>query len=175
MQNQKNRSEWLCLDFNCAMYHVLRTMPPPTDLSSWETKLCVAIAAYMNTIIEVAPPTKGVYVSCDGVVCAAKRRQQRLRRFKGPWIAALEARVTKIPLDPHKWDQNALTPGSAFMAQLGDVLTKAGAALSTKLGISVIVSTTKEPGEGEHKLMAHMRQVRPASCTIYGLDVQAAG
>jgi 5'-3' exonuclease len=168
--------EWLCLDFNCAMYYVLRKMPPMATASSpvvWERDFCHAIAAYMEELIRLANPQKGVYVSCDGVVCAAKRRQQRLRRFKGPWMAAEEARVRaaaggeSICLDRQSgWDQNALTPGSAFMAQLGGVLVDAAA----RLKIPVHVSTTTEPGEGEHKLLRYMRVVCPASCTIYGLD-----
>jgi 5'-3' exonuclease len=167
-------TEWLCLDFNCAMYHVLRRQPVfvagETNKIVWEANLCKDIASYMEEIIRVARPTKGVYVSCDGAVCAAKRRQQRLRRFKGPWTSAMEAQVLGKVVTTG-WDQNALTPGSAFMAQLGDVLTAAGARLQATLGIPVLVSTTAEPGEGEHKLMAHMRSLSsPVSCTIYGLD-----
>lgn len=168
-------ADWLCLDFNCAMYHVLRQAPafPSSHESkkSWETNLCKAIATYMTDIIVLGAPTKGVYVSCDGAVCAAKRRQQRLRRFKGPWASLMEAQVTGQP-KVDGWDQNALTPGSAFMSELGDVLTATARRLEGKLGIPVIVSTTKEAGEGEHKLMTHMRLVLTAgsSCTIYGLD-----
>ena len=167
------RPEWLCLDFNCAMYYVLRKMRPIAEASSkkvWETEFCDAIATYMTELVTLGNPTKGVYVSCDGAVCAAKRRQQRLRRFKGPWISALEAKVTGKPPAAASWDQNALTPGSAFMTQLGSVLTAAGASLSKSKKLEVIVSTTAEAGEGEHKLMTHMRLVQPLSCTIYGLD-----
>jgi 5'-3' exonuclease len=155
------------------MYYVLRKMPAVSSATSkgaWEGEFCNAIAAYMAELVTLAKPTKGVYVSCDGAVCAAKRRQQRLRRFKGPWIASLEAQVTGVPVATDKWDQNALTPGSAFMARLGDVLTAEGTRLQTANKIEVVVSTTKEAGEGEHKLMTHMRLIKPASCTIYGLD-----
>lgn len=154
------------------MYYVLRKMPPyaeATSKSEWEEKLCKMIAAYMEELIMLEAPTKGVYVSCDGAVCAAKRRQQRLRRFKGPWAALMEAHVLNKPV-AEGWDQNALTPGSAFMAKLGEVLASAGKRIQAKIGMPVIVSTTAEPGEGEHKLLAHMRLVRPVSCTIYGLD-----
>jgi 5'-3' exonuclease len=167
------RPEWLCLDFNCAMYYVLRKMRPVAEAvskSAWEGEFCDAIANYMAELVRLVAPTKGVYVSCDGAVCAAKRRQQRLRRFKGPWISALEAQVTGIPVATDKWDQNALTPGSAFMERLGLVLLAAGAALGVSEKLIVVVSTTKEPGEGEHKLLAYMRKIRPLTCTIYGLD-----
>jgi 5'-3' exonuclease len=174
------RPEWLCLDFNCAMYGVLRKMGPVSSapsLAVWETRLCEGIAAYMAEIATQVLPTRGLYVSCDGVVCAAKRRQQRLRRFKGPWIAAAEAAIRTGAgaaaggaAPGSGWDQNALTPGSAFMAQLGGALVDAGRQVAKAHGITVEVSTTAEPGEGEHKLLRRMRDVRPASCTIYGLD-----
>jgi len=70
-----------------------------------------------------------------------------------------------------RWDQNALTPGTVFMERLGRELIDKGAALSAELGLSVTVSTTAEPGEGEHKLMTWMRgQPEGTSCIIYGLD-----
>ena len=178
--------EWLALDFNCAMYHVLRDYGAKKPYAvaqhkAWETGLCEAIATYMREIVTVAHPTCGVYVSCDGVVCAAKRKQQRLRRFKGPWSSLAEAAVKNSVTAPiqqtessstttQTWDQNALTPGSAFMGQLGTVLTAAGVRLASETGLAVTVSTTDEPGEGEHKLLHHLRTVRPASCAIYGLD-----
>ena len=169
-------SEWLCLDFNCAMYHVLRSQSPwtPEGGATWERNFCMAIAAYMNQIVAVGAPSRGVYISCDGVVCAAKRRQQRLRRFKGPWFSAATAEVegkatAKLAAAP-SWDQNALTPGSAFMGLLGRILQAEGAALATRTGLTVVVSTTGSPGEGEHKLLGHMRYVKPSSCMIYGLD-----
>lgn len=146
----------------------------------WEKQLCDGIAEYMEMLTTLVMPTKGLYVSCDGVVCAAKRRQQRLRRFKGPWIAKMEAALsltlslTSESKEHEKslWDQNALTPGSAFMAFLGGTLTDAGKRLAVQQKIQVIVSTTSEPGEGEHKLLRHMRSlsIPPTSCVIYGLD-----
>jgi len=97
------------------MYYVLRQQPPFSveTQAAWESAFCDAIAAYMSSLITIGNPTKGVYVSCDGVVCAAKRRQQRLRRFKGPWVSSQEARILRKPV-VETWDQNALTPGSAF-------------------------------------------------------------
>jgi 5'-3' exonuclease len=186
-------AEWLCLDFNCAMYHVLRTQPtwPSTGgvvaQASWEANFREAICAYMRELVSVARPTHGVFVGCDGVVCAAKRRQQRLRRFKGPWISKAEAAVRAsavVSVDAEgeidttgaepgasgSWDSTALTPGTAFMEALGADLQRAGTDITAWTGLEVIVSTTAEPGEGEHKLMSAMRTRKPRSCTIYGLD-----
>ena len=146
------------------MYGVLRLMPAGFT----EPEFMEAIADYMEEMIGMVAATEGVYVSIDGVVCAAKRRQQRLRRFKGPWMAEHEAAVKGIPL-VEKWDQNALTPGTPFMVRLADVLAVRCRRLSAR-GIPVILSSAAEPGEGEHKLMTHLRSVRPKSVTIYGLD-----
>jgi len=159
------------------MYGVLRLMPagftgrltPDSQPSGkTEAEFMEAIADYMEEMIGMVAATEGVYVSIDGVVCAAKRRQQRLRRFKGPWMAEHEAAVKGGPL-VEKWDQNALTPGTPFMARLADVLAVRCRRLSAR-GIPVILSSAAEPGEGEHKLMTHLRSVRPKSVTIYGLD-----
>jgi 5'-3' exonuclease len=157
------------------MYDVLRkySAEHPYDAatkSRWEASLREAIAAYMGELVALAAPTRGVYVSCDGVVCAAKRKQQRLRRFKGPWIRDMEAQISGTVATADTWDQNALTPGSAFMADLDRTLAEAGARLQARNGLQVHVSTTSDPGEGEHKILRYMRDVRPASCTIYGLD-----
>jgi 5'-3' exonuclease len=136
-------------------------MEPGSD-KVWEGKFRKAICSYLEEIVQLVLPTEGVYVSCDGVVCAAKRRQQRLRRFKGPYLASLEG--------TERWDQNALTPGSAFMASLAKDLVKKGSVMQKSMNLPVLVSTTEEPGEGEHKLMAHMRSLPSVSCMIYGLD-----
>jgi 5'-3' exonuclease len=155
-------AEWLCLDFNCAMYQVLREIPPGTGVA-WESGFRDAICKYLRELVTLAAPTRGVYVSCDGVVCAAKRRQQRLRRFRAGGAAAAT--------EESAWDATALTPGTAFMEALGRDLIATGLGIAaTRPGIEVIVSTTAEPGEGEHKLMAAMRSRRPRTCTIYGLD-----
>ncbi len=155
-------AEWLCLDFNCAMYQVLREIPPGSG-PDWEAGFRDAICKYLRELVALAVPTRGVFVSCDGVVCAAKRRQQRLRRFRSGSTAG-------ATMEGEGWDATALTPGTAFMEALGRDLTATGLGIAATTGLEVIVSTTAEPGEGEHKLMAAMRARRPRTCTIYGLD-----
>jgi len=56
------------------------------------------------------------------------------------------------------------------MRKFGSALSNAGKNLQKQTGLQVFVSTTAEPGEGEHKLMSAMRRERPTSCMIYGLD-----
>jgi 5'-3' exoribonuclease 2 len=94
----------------------------------------------------------------------AKIQQQRLRRFKSIWVAEEEIRIGTRSNEP-RWDTNSITPGTAFMERLGDALHK----IKTK-GLKWKVSTTDEPGEGEHKLMKEMAKVKGGRHVIYGLD-----
>ena len=158
-----NKTEWLGLDFNCAMYHVLKTYQTDHPFvfeqqDVWENGFCKAIVAYLNTIIILIKPTRGVYVACDGVVCAAKRKQQRLRRFKNQIVSN------------ETWDQNAITPGTVFMKRFGCMLLSDCVEIGARLNLEIHVSTPAEPGEGEHKLLRFFRSRMPKSCVIYGLD-----
>lgn len=168
-----SRAKWLCLDFNCAMYYVLGKQPPfpsPAKQTQWEQNFRKEICDYLRQLVQIANPVEGVYVGVDGVVCAAKRRQQRLRRFKRPWEDSVMKRLNNPTETEIKWDSTALTPGTDFMDQLGKDLCLTGDAIREETGLDVIISTASEPGEGEHKLMKQMRSIRPNSCTIYGLD-----
>lgn len=156
--SESPRTDWLCLDFNCAIYFVLQrfkiTNPPTSRSASWESEFIEQIILYLEEIIRVANPAVGVFVSVDGAVCAAKRRQQRLRRFKSDTTAT--------------WDQNAITPGSQFMDALNKQLKEAAVRLA---GRRIVISGSDEPGEGEHKIMRFVRgEGITGALTIYGLD-----
>jgi len=65
-----------------------------------------------------------------------------------------------------RWDTNAITPGTAFMAALRKKLE---GLCKTKKGWTI--SSSDEPGEGEHKVMAKVRNlVESGSNAVYGLD-----
>ena len=98
------------------------------------------------------------------MVPMAKIRQQRLRRFKSPWVSAEEVRLGKPESGP-RWDSNAITPGTAFMEKLGKALHE----IRGSHGVQWVVSDASEPGEGEHKIMKLMRSVS-GEHVVYGLD-----
>ena len=52
----------------------------------------------------------------------------------------------------HEWDQTAITPGTAFMTKLGKEIT-----LYYKKNTQIIVSTSDDIGEGEHKIFQFIR------------------
>ena len=167
----------LLFDFNCMIYQVirdksLRPFPGYGDTEAalaWENEVCQAIVDYtLKVWREVGKPAR-VFIGVDGVVPMAKIRQQRLRRFKSIWMAREEETRSIRPVDPNRWDTNAITPGTAFMERLGARLQQ----LCQVQGWTV--SDASEPGEGEQKCMEYWRRGGAgASATgdivIYGLD-----
>jgi 5'-3' exonuclease len=163
------------LDLNCAIYHcvhgLLKRDPyDPARRSQWEKRLIEDVISYIKHMVRSVNPTETVYVAVDGVAPMAKIRQQRMRRFKSAAAADEEARIRAeargIPYSPQpRWDTNAITPGTAFMATLARELRA-----YAKTDSRVIVSPADEPGEGEQKIMAWMRAKNTKDCVVYGLD-----
>ena len=184
--------QWLFMDFNCLVYHCLPKMPTyqTMDHAAWEAELIQMVVRYTKRVVHEVAPEKGVMIAVDGVVPMAKMRQQRLRRFKAVWEkahpaaphaaphaaptthvsaaaggTAREAGVlgtfSKSPKSP--WNTSAITPGTAFMDKLRHGLE------AVKEGW--IISSSDEPGEGEHKIMAAWRTGNyEGNVAVYGLD-----
>jgi 5'-3' exonuclease len=162
--------EWLFMDFNCLIYHCLHradTPPPPTDATGdakdeWEAKFLECIVSYCLKVIKQVAPQKGVYIAVDGVVPMAKMRQQRLRRFKSVWL------TSHVDSSSSGWDRNAITPGTVFMKKLRTRLEGMAAKHGKK---TWTISSSDEPGEGEHKIIAEWRRGgRSGNFAVYGLD-----
>lgn len=170
VKNRKEKEvEWLWMDFNCLIYHCLRRpdlrpYPGPEGKDEWEADFLKAIIAYTQKVVGEVKPTKGVYIGIDGVVPMAKMKQQRMRRFKSSWLTEnglAEGQTAGVP----KWDTNAITPGTLFMGKLRRALEEVARRKKW------IVSSSDEPGEGEHKVMAQIRSLAgSATGAVYGLD-----
>jgi 5'-3' exonuclease len=161
----------LYFDFNCLIYYIARrpTMTPyPGDEKKleWEDNLIDEIIRYVVYVWNQTGKAKEVFLALDGVVPMAKIKQQRLRRFKSVWLAE-EEKNAGIRENVPNWDTNCITPGTGFMRRLG---SKLEALCSQRPGWKV--STTLEPGEGEHKIMNLLRKKDPGPnpIFIYGLD-----
>jgi 5'-3' exonuclease len=175
-RDRSNNPELFALDLNCAIYHCVRnkvSIPYTADSHAvWEKALILEVLDYIKYMVRRVNPTACVYIAVDGVAPMAKIKQQRARRFKSAQTAAEEAEIrrqhTEGPQEPpaNRWDTNAITPGTAFMAALATALKGLKIA-----GCSVVVSAADEAGEGEQKIMAYMRAhptIRDA--VVYGLD-----
>jgi 5'-3' exoribonuclease 1 len=121
-------------------------------------------------ITQIVKPKVSVYMAIDGVAPRAKLNQQRSRRFRS---AKDLAEATKdLPKDedgPNRgsasvFDSNCITPGTEFLAKVSEHIQYF---IRKKLkedpawhGLTVIFSGHDIPGEGEHKIMQHIREMR---------------
>lgn len=163
----------LYFDFNCLIYYVARkpnsTLPPYPGYDKgqeWEALLLEDIVKYVVKVWQLAGQPSEVFLAIDGVVPMAKIKQQRLRRFKSVWLTE-EEKKEGIRENKASWDTNCITPGTSFMKRL----TRRLQTLCSKHA-HWSVSGADEPGEGEHKVMAKLRQ-RDADTDpvlVYGLD-----
>ena len=170
---QETKSDVLLMDFNCLIYQCVRgpTIPAYSAATRdiWEAAVLDAVKAYTLKIWGVAGRPSTVFIGVDGVVPMAKIRQQRLRRFKSRWLAAVESEVGVRRHGEEVWDTNAITPGKEFMEKLARALRSLA---EGRAGWTV--SAADEAGEGEQKLMAwvrtHRNELPGKEVVVYGLD-----
>ena len=189
----------LYLDCNGMIYDVVRQMQyTPGTKDAYETELLQRICDSIDACIAIMRPTDRVFVAFDGVAPVAKLNQQRERRYKSWYLGEMEAqrrrdhnKITQKGgqkggrVEPPKpaWNTSSITPGTKFMNALHDKLaeyydTANPSALNARYNLSggagIIVSSSKEPGEGEHKLFEYIRdhasEHANMTTVIYGLD-----
>jgi 5'-3' exoribonuclease 2 len=109
------------------------------------------VEALDKILTETCNPRKHLYVAMDGVVPYAKMVQQRYRRFRKG--------------EASDFDRNQISPGTPYMKELTHTI-------QTKYP-HAIISSTLEPGEGEHKIFEWLKSLSKEerrSISIYGLD-----
>ena len=143
------------------------------------------VFAYLDHIFRMVRPRRLLYMAIDGVAPRAKMNQQRSRRFR----SALEAEKLKAEAaakgepeaEGEPFDSNCITPGTPFMQRLSAHLKFYVQKKQTEDPLwqkaTVILSGHEVRGEGEHKIMEHIRWARgepgwdsnQTHC-LYGLD-----
>lgn len=166
----------LYLDVN-GIIHASCIVDPVTgacDTAVAIARVCDAVVA----LFALVRPRLLLFVAIDGVAPRAKMNHQRGRRFRKAREKA-ERYATETLLReafesagrtdlPERifetWDSNMITPGTPFMHDLAQALH---AFLQSRVltdaawqGVQVIVSDASVPGEGEHKIMSHIRSQR---------------
>ena len=105
-------------------------------------------------------------MAIDGVAPRAKLNQQRSRRFRS---AKDMAEATKdMPKDASGstgvFDSNCITPGTEFMAEVSETIKyfirKKVKEDPLWRDLKIIFSGHELPGEGEHKIMEHIRMMK---------------
>ena len=182
----------LYLDFNGIVHNATHPegRPAPTTFDA----MMLEVFRRVDRLVLAARPRRMLFLALDGVAPRAKMNQQRSRRF----MAAREreqAQAAQKPKsamqaacsngegegDSESFDHNAITPGTEFMLRLGECLRYYCAERIARCPawrqLTVILSDASVPGEGEHKIMAHIRAQRAradydadSSHLVYGLD-----
>jgi 5'-3' exonuclease len=141
----------------------------------------VAISIIKNVIIKIEEyisiikPSQTVIIAFDGVAPIAKLEQQRSRRYKSWYQNEISRTILKKDKDD-PWNTTAITPGTKFMNELNEMITKHFNEHSfIKYNVSkIIVSGSNNVGEGEHKLFDYIRcnveKHSKETTIIYGLD-----
>ena len=181
----------LYLDCNGMIYDVVRQMQyTPENAAAYEAELLQRICDSIDACIAIMRPVSSVFIAFDGVAPVAKLNQQRERRYKSWYLGEMEAQRRRDHnaiaqkgarkggrVEPPKpaWNTSAITPGTKFMNALHDKLAEHYDTSQCNLnGVSIIVSSSKEPGEGEHKLFEYIREHAAEhagkNTVIYGLD-----
>ncbi len=181
----------LYLDCNGIIYDVVRQMQFSADKQAeYEAELLQRICDSIDACIAILRPTSSVFIAFDGVAPVAKLNQQRERRYKSWYLGEMESQRRRditaqsqkngvkkpVNIQPPKpaWNTSAITPGTKFMNMLHIKLAQHFDASNLSGGPRIIVSSSKEPGEGEHKLFEYIREHAAhhaaATTVIYGLD-----
>ena len=172
----------LYLDCNGMIYDVVRQMQyKPENQEAYEAEMLQRICESIDACIAIMRPTNSVFIAFDGVAPVAKLNQQRERRYKSWYLGEMEAQrrrklVTKVEAPKPAWNTSAITPGTKFMNALHKRLTEYYAVTNANdlPNPKIILSSSNEPGEGEHKLFEYIREhaAEHAHMTtvIYGLD-----
>lgn len=168
----------LYFDSNSIIYDFVHAnaIEKEEDYLSYETRVIEGVCKKLKEYINIIQPSKTVFIAFDGVAPVAKLEQQRQRRYKSQFIKSLESNANNKSNNPPVvgWDTTAITPGTGFMKRLdGRLNTYFSSAKQFKLK-SLIISSSIECGEGEHKIYRYIRdnpdKHRFENTVIYGLD-----
>ena len=144
---------------------------PATEEEMYEN-----VCRYVDRLFRVVRPRQLLYLAIDGVAPRAKMNQQRSRRFRSAQEAREHAELEEnvrqeliaagqdVPPAKKAWDSNVITPGTPFMINLAEYvrfyIRKRISTDKAWKNITVIFSDASLPGEGEHKIMEHVRLQR---------------
>lgn len=174
--------DWFYIDANC-LFHpqchkILAFYNEMKDLEKLENKMIKRILNYIDYVIGVVNPKKGVFISVDGVAPLAKMSQQRKRRQKAISDNEMREIIKKKygKTSSTIWNNTTITPGTIFMEKLHQKLLSYIEENKIKLNITYIYSSYHTVGEGEHKILQDIKEknknleLKDDVYVIYGLD-----
>jgi 5'-3' exonuclease len=174
-QKLSSRPKYLYIDANCLFhpecFKVLEGFPND-NIKDLELKMFQRIANFLHFIEKYVDPTDMMYIAVDGTAPIAKIMQQRKRRYKSELDNKMKNELKeKFGKQANStWSNTSITPGTEFMENLHQYLNEHYKA--KKSSIKYIYSSFHTPGEGEHKIMEHIKHHTSVDddIVVYGLD-----
>ena len=163
--------DYLFMDCNSIVYDVVNDKKSKDESIHDESVITQVIFRIWEYIQKMAPK-RVLFIAFDGVAPMSKMQQQRKRRYKTAAIATAEAAETEAKA----WSTTCITPGTPFMEKLSTSIKEAFTHKEREIGVDrVILSTSEEVGEGEHKLFQWLRlnnnnTKESISLWVYGMD-----
>ena len=162
----------LYMDCNSIVYDAVRNINFD-KITETPTKTIIGkVILKIEEYIGLLAPNNCVFIAFDGVAPAAKLEQQRNRRYKSWYQGEVMNKIFQKKNE--LWNTTAITPGTVFMNDLNIAINAHFCNPSIYKVNKIIVSTSDEPGEGEHKIFDYIRSNNEihadATTVIYGLD-----
>ena len=165
----------LYMDCNSIIYDVIHSTEfLKSDKSN--DYIIQTVIAKIDAYISVIRPNNNIFIAFDGVAPVAKLEQQRQRRYKSAYQNKVKYNIFKKSgiVQPEEWNTSAITPGTIFMKNLNHSMKKYYNNPAQFNVDNLILSTSDEHGEGEHKIFAYIRDTpefhADKTTIIYGLD-----
>jgi len=176
-QTLTHNTKSLMIDCNCLIhpqcFATLEEMKGEKNIDILEERMIINIIAYLEHIENFVKPTELMYISVDGIAPLAKIEQQRRRRYK----FVCDNKIVQCIKDKYcvpyhnTWSNVSVSPGTCFMEKLHNRLQDHYKQKEhNKCGIHYIYSSFYDEGEGEHKILQHIKSSVMDDVIIYGLD-----
>ena len=165
----------LYMDCNSIIYDAFRSIDLQlySTIPELEEQIVEMVIQNIQKYIELIKPTKTVFIAFDGVAPFAKMEQQRNRRYKNSHTPLSNTATEKSTIGC-EWSTSNITPGTNFMQLLSTRVSRYFEYSEKRFNVErMIVSTSNECGEGEHKMFHYIRSqsIDPTdTAAVYGLD-----
>jgi len=168
------------LDCNSIIYDVVNSINYELKPQNINNYIIDNVIKKIEDYINIVSPDKFVYIAFDGVAPVAKLKQQKERRYKS-WFQN-EINIKFKNEKKEKFNTCQITPGTIFMEELNKKIFEHFNCKTQKPETQkpetqkpeIMVSTSSEYGEGEHKIFDFIRrsnQIKTDDVNlIYGLD-----
>ena len=185
----------LYLDINGIIHNVSHNyFCDASQINETTKKIYFDVCEVIKKIVHLIKPKELLIISVDGVAPRAKMNQQRIRRFRKEMNNLLEEKekenekINKENENKNEsenenilFDSNAISAGTKFMFNLTtymkEYIINEKKKNSEWSSIEIILTGSDVPGEGEHKILEYIRNLKSSEkynpyirhC-IYGLD-----